>query len=216
MLLSERPLHHDANGDILGQIIISEKVEEESQLVLQKLQAKRALCFYEDDYLIEHVKPIVKEAYIAESSLKYIILASQSYRVEVQNALLKLIEEPPKHIRFIIIAPSKSILLPTILSRMPLWRSKARKENELEIPFSFARFDLIQHYEFVKGKERLAKREAIAYVEMMLVQASKELPKLTEAQLKAFENAIALLHLNTKANIVFSHLLLLFLPKSML
>ena len=40
----------------------------------------------------------IKEAYISAHNTKYILLCGDSFRVEAQNSLLKLLEEPPKNI----------------------------------------------------------------------------------------------------------------------
>jgi len=60
---------------------------------------------------------------------------------EAQNALLKILEEPPQNIFFILLAKSELGILPTILSRSSLIRLKnniVSKENYvsfLEMPF---------------------------------------------------------------------------------
>ncbi|XPV54940.1 MAG: hypothetical protein ACNI3H_02325 [Halarcobacter ebronensis] len=50
---------------------------------------------------------------------KYLFLCGTTFRSEAQNSLLKVLEEPPKNIVFIIITTPKSTILPTIFSRMP-------------------------------------------------------------------------------------------------
>lgn len=40
--------------------------------------------------------------------------------VEAQNALLKVLEEPPPHTLFLLLTPAKEIILPTIISRCKL------------------------------------------------------------------------------------------------
>ncbi|MBQ7597690.1 MAG: hypothetical protein IJU56_03825 [Clostridia bacterium] len=47
----------------------------------------------------------------------FVILEAQFMNVQAQNALLKILEEPAKHVHFILTADSKSILLETIRSR---------------------------------------------------------------------------------------------------
>lgn len=47
----------------------------------------------------------------------YIIPDGENLTVEAQNALLKTIEEPPEYVVFIIVIPSASMLLQTIVSR---------------------------------------------------------------------------------------------------
>ncbi|EHO5243892.1 DNA polymerase III subunit delta', partial [Campylobacter lari] len=54
-------------------------------------------------------KAIMKESYIAEAQAKIIVVLAKSFREEAQNYLLKVFEEPPKNIYFIIVAPSKNV-----------------------------------------------------------------------------------------------------------
>ena len=209
-------MHFDKQNDLLSQIIISDTVEQSSESLTRQLYGKRVATFYQEDFLVEHVKDIVKEAYIAESTLKYIIIASQSFNNIVQNSLLKLLEEPPRNIRFILIVPSKSILLPTVLSRLPLYREPSTAQDEITIPISFKNLDLKMILDFIKTNERISKREAKAYVEVMFVKASRELESLNKEQIHTFEQALPLLDLNARPATIFTALLLPFLPKSVL
>ncbi|MBQ3181787.1 MAG: DNA polymerase III subunit, partial [Clostridia bacterium] len=67
----------------------------------------------------------VREQVIAEVYLKpsfanrkiFIIEQGDILSVEAQNALLKVLEEPPEYVTFIICVTSKEKLLPTVLSR---------------------------------------------------------------------------------------------------
>jgi len=209
-------VHFDQENNLLSQIIISDEVEKSAEQLTAQLYDKRAVAFYQEDFLVEHVKDVVKESYIAEASMKYIIIASLSFNNVVQNSLLKLLEEPPKNIRFLLIVPSKSILLPTVLSRLPLYRTPSTLKDEIQIPFSFRNLDLKMITDFVKANERLSKRESKAYVEVMFIQASHELQTLNKEQIHSFEQALPLLDLNARPATVFTSLLLNFLPKSVL
>ena len=49
---------------------------------------------------------------------KIFVLQMNGITVEAQNALLKLLEEPPEYAHFFIIVPSAHLLLPTVKSRL--------------------------------------------------------------------------------------------------
>ncbi|MDE1974924.1 MAG: hypothetical protein KGI49_00185 [Patescibacteria group bacterium] len=51
---------------------------------------------------------------------KIFVLRMDGITVEAQNALLKLLEEPPEYARFFLILPSAHLLLPTVRSRLSL------------------------------------------------------------------------------------------------
>ncbi len=73
----------------------------------------------------EQARSIVSDAYIKpfESKKKvYIINDGAKLNDFSQNCLLKILEEPPEYVVFIIIATSESVLLQTVLSRCTLVR----------------------------------------------------------------------------------------------
>lgn len=85
---------------------------------------------------VDVVRDMLKDVYVRpfESENKiYIITDGAALTAEAQNAMLKILEEPPEYAVFIIIAASASVLLPTILSRavkirfMPLSESEMRE-----------------------------------------------------------------------------------------
>jgi len=86
-----------------------------------------------DELKIEDVREIEKLAYISEKNKKLIIIAAEKFNVFAQNALLKLIEEPPKNVDFLIVTKSKHSLLDTILSRVALERKIFEENEEFEL-----------------------------------------------------------------------------------
>jgi len=108
-------------------ILITDQVEEDMDALKQRLYPSRVVPFYKDDFLIDDAKEVICEAYIAEDKTKFIILAAKLFNEASQNALLKLLEEPPHNIEFIIVTESKSALLPTVRSRLPLLTRKSQK-----------------------------------------------------------------------------------------
>lgn len=63
---------------------------------------------------------IIKEAYVKPFKSKYkifIILKADTMTVQAQNSLLKIIENPPKHLKIFLLSENYNSLLPTILSR---------------------------------------------------------------------------------------------------
>lgn len=72
---------------------------------------------------IDVVREIRDKSYIApnESSGKVFILSNiETMTVQAQNALLKILEEPPANVVFILTSSSEAVLLETILSRVVL------------------------------------------------------------------------------------------------
>jgi len=92
-------------------------------------------------YKIQQIRDIRKEAYVKPyiSNWKVFILDdAHQLRAEGANALLKILEEPPEHTLFILIAYRPELLLPTIISRSQI------------ISFSYLSYDEV--WQIIKDK----------------------------------------------------------------
>lgn len=75
-------------------------------------------------FKVDIVREIRSKAYIVpnEAERKVFILEnSHTMGVEGQNAILKILEEPPSYVNFILLCSSKSGFLPTVLSRATVY-----------------------------------------------------------------------------------------------
>lgn len=165
-----------------------------------------------DEFQIEQANKTLKEAYIASNETKYLFLCGATFRVEAQNALLKILEEPPKNIVFILLVSSKNSLLPTIYSRLPYKNLKKVVEKD-DIELNIKKLDLKDIYTFIKNNQKITKDEAINIVETILIKANKENVKLNQKELDIFFKSIKLLELNSKPTTVLTYLLLSILEK---
>ncbi|MDX9743625.1 MAG: DNA polymerase III subunit delta' [Arcobacteraceae bacterium] len=164
------------------------------------------------DFLILHAKQVVKEAYIASERLKYIILCGETFTVEAQNSLLKILEEPPKNTLFIIITNSKSGILKTIFSRLPHHYLKTKKER-MPAPIDVAKLELKEVYSFLKQNQRISKSEAKELIESLLYSANEKKMKLTAKELENFSMAMKLCELNSRPINILTTLLLTLMRK---
>jgi DNA polymerase-3 subunit delta' len=165
-----------------------------------------------DEFQIEQANKTLKEAYIASNETKYLFLCGATFRVEAQNALLKILEEPPKNIVFILLVSSKNSLLPTIYSRLPYKNLKKVVEKD-DIELNIKKLDLKDIYTFIKNSQKITKDKAINIVETILIKANKENVKLNQKELDIFFKSIKLLELNSKPTTVLTYLLLSILEK---
>lgn len=84
-------------------------------------------------FTVDAVREIRNDAFIVpnESDKKiYILKNGQNMNEQAQNALLKILEEPPSYVFFIIVTTSKSTMLETVLSRVSAY-SLLSGENEI-------------------------------------------------------------------------------------
>lgn len=185
-------------ADLKSHIFITADIAAKTQEIQSALASSRVVVFAEDEFKIEQAKAVIAEAYISESETKYIVMCANSFNTFAQNTLLKILEEPPRNIEFILITSSKSTLLPTICSRMPV--STQRGHNTPQpIDISFKKIDYEKVFLFLKSLENIKKDEAKKIVEAMLHKATVvEKIKLSAKQLEHFETAFKLIELNSR------------------
>jgi len=201
-------LTHDSRGFIL----ISSELEEEFERLKEELKPNRVVGFIhvDEEFKLEHAKAVVAEAYISESQTKYIILGANKFRKEAQNSLLKILEEPPRNIEFIIITSSKSNLLPTVRSRLPIKKGKSDKKS-LDIDLNLAKIDYAEVFTFLKENARIKKVEAKLLVEALYYRATVvDMLILSQEQLDNFDRAYRLLELNSRPQTILAQILMSF------
>lgn len=195
------------NG-VKSHIIIASELEIEIEQLETQLKGYRVVKFVEETFKIEHAKAVMAEAYVSESSTKYILLAAIDFTDVAQNSLLKLFEEPPNNIEFVILATTKSTLLPTIRSRLPILKV-ATTHISKEIPLQLGRLDYKSLFEFLKEHGRVSKNEAKELIESLFYKATVvEQLILSQRQLDNFDKAYRLLELNSRAQSVLAMVLM--------
>ncbi len=186
-------------------ILISNEIEKELQNIKKSVAPHRVVEFVEDNFKIEHAKAVLSEAYISEATLKYIVIGANEFTDVAQNSMLKLLEEPPQNIEFIIISPTKSNLLPTIRSRLPILKGSV-VEDSVEFGINLLNVDYKDIFEFLKDSKSMKKNEAKKMVEAIYKKAVYDGVSLSQKQLDEFEQAFKLLELNARPQSVFAML----------
>lgn len=134
---------------------------------------------------VDHVRDIISKAYIIpnEAEVKvFVILGADTMSEAAQNALLKIIEEPPQFTRFILVCGAASQMLPTVLSRCAVFRAlsgeKKWDEKAVAAAEGLARavvcaneFDIVREAAvFEKDKELL--RQSVEYLQLIYRDAA--------------------------------------------
>lgn len=191
-------------------ILISTNIEAEFERLKERLKPNRVVGFIEDEFKIEHAKAVVAEAYISESETKYLILGANNFNTTSQNSLLKALEEPPRNIEFIIISATKSNLLPTVRSRMPIYKGENLHSTH-EMSLNLAKIEYAQVFEFLKTNARAKKNEAKELIEALYHRATVvDKLILTASQLENFDMAYRLLELNSRPQSVLAMIVMSF------
>ena len=165
------------------------------------------------EFLVEHAQEAIAKAYIASESLNYIILVAPRFSEIAQNRLLKVIEEPPRNKAFILITSSKSSLLPTIQSRLPV-TVLSEEQVSKELNFDLVNLNLARAYEFIQANSRLSSVECKELVEQISLHAMKSGKyNLDESTLKLFSDSIKALEVGSPTSFILNTLLLKLLAK---
>lgn len=82
---------------------------------------------------VDAVREFRREAFVAPNEApKKVMIISQCELLNEkgQNAVLKVLEEPPSHAVFILLAANREVLLPTVRSRCTVWEMQPVGERE--------------------------------------------------------------------------------------
>jgi DNA polymerase-3 subunit delta' len=196
-----------------GSILITEHFEERSLEIQENLLPLRCVLFIREDFKIEDAKEVISEAYKSESQTKTLILGAKSFTIPAQNSLLKILEEPPPNIAFILLAPNKSTFLPTVRSRLSITQERSEKKYD-PISLSLRTLDLSSMFSWVKEHEKFKKHEAKELIENLFHHAAHvEGLVLTTVQIEGFDKAFRLIELNARIQSVLVMILMNFLKE---
>lgn len=174
--------------------------------------------FISDDFLIENAQAVIKEAYIAEKDEKMLVIMAKSFRIEAQNSILKILEEPPRNIFFTIVSPSKNLLLPTIRSRLSV-TNLVKKSQRVSSGLNLKQLDLKEIYTFLdeilkkEQTDEIGKNELKELVGVIIFEAINLGFKFSQDELEYFYKLIHLCDLNAKSPQILTPLLLTILRK---
>ena len=199
-------------------------ITHQAEAILNELESQRTTESFtiiksEDDkgkpkeFLVEHAQKAIEKAYIASENLNYIILVAPKFSDVSQNRLLKVIEEPPRNKAFIIITESKSALLDTIQSRLPVTVLHDNSSEE-QLSLDLENLNLARVYEFAQKHSRISAVECKVLVEKISLGAMKSQKyNLDESTLKLFSDCIKALDMGSPTTFVLNSLLLKLLAK---
>lgn len=176
------------------------------QQILEELQIpKNDLRIFErEEFKITDAKEVIAEAYISSHTQKYIAIIANSFNKEAQNALLKVLEEPPHNIIFLILTENKSALLPTIRSRMPIINQIQKAPLQpLELNLKNLSFQNI--FTYLKSLNNLSRNDSQEVLARLFKSIKSQNITLTQKELDFFDTAL-------KANFHYEKLQILLVP----
>ena len=191
-----------------SQILVTKLTPKLKKQIQNELSDFEIFWFQKEKILLDDVKIISDEVFISTGSEKYIIIETNEIATITQNALLKMFEEPPSNVYFLIIVPSKSILLSTIRSRFPIFELKNREEFNSPVPIpKLENFRLHDLKAFLKDVSKINHEVAIKIFEEIFIQ-NKQNFHFQSDDFKRLQKAIQLLNLNSNLEQIFTMFLL--------
>ncbi|CRF47595.1 DNA polymerase III delta prime subunit (holB) [Helicobacter heilmannii] len=149
-----------------------------------------AELFCEDELKIEHTHEIKRRCVLKFAGQKAFLIAAPSLNIFAQNALLKILEEPPENTFFILITKHPSALLSTIRSRLP-HTNKRTKTSLPPFGLNLKTYDLCTLYQYLQNADKQFNQEETKIQIAALLEATKQAGiHLSPATLAQFDNAL--------------------------
>jgi DNA polymerase-3 subunit delta' len=190
----------------LSKIVLTDRFDETVDALRETFPDALLHRIEADEFLIEHAREAVDHASLTSEREKIIVLAARRFTPIAQNKLLKIIEEPPSKTHFILMTPSKSGLLPTIRSRLPIENRLETKREEAS-GIDVERFDLGALFALLQENRRIDAKSARRLVERLSKEAMESGKyRLDEALLESFSESIRLLDMGSPPLFVLSRL----------
>ena len=200
---------------LTSQVIISSDFDDTIALLETQKTSERIVKIREDEkaFSVTDAKEVIAKAYMASEETTVIILTAKVFSPVVQNKLLKVIEEPPKNKEFILITNSKSTILDTIRSRLPINVLSQKKEEE-DLGLSLEQLSLSSVYTFIQEHKRTNAKEMSVIVERISTEAmGSGSYDLDDNTLSLFSDCFVALDMGSPPQFVLNALLLKLLAR---
>jgi len=199
---------------LTSQVIISNDIEKTIEKLEALVRTEQIIkIIKEDNFLVEDAKLAIEKSYMASENITIILLGAKNFSPIVQNKLLKVIEEPPKNKVFIILTQSKSSILDTIRSRLPL--SIERQEVEaVDIGLDLNTLSLATVYMFIQQHKRTDAKSMKILIEHISKETIKsQAYKLDHTTLKLLSSAYIALDMGSPPSFILNTVLLKLLAR---
>ena len=203
------------NLSLTSQVLITAQIEHTITLLEDLRHTERIVKILEEEkaFSVDDAKQVIAKAYMASEETTVILLGAKIFSPIVQNKLLKIIEEPPKNTEFILLTHSKSTILDTIKSRLPI-HILSEKITEDDLGLAVESLSLANVYEFIQTHKRTNAKEMRLIVERIAKEAMfSEKFDLDEKTLSLFSHCYEALDMGSPPQFVLNTLLLKLLAR---
>lgn len=164
-------------------LIFADSLDVSTLPVLYRTQSADVLHMSNDRFTIDDARELSRLAQQKpfEADLRTVVICTKDIAVEAQNALLKLLEEPPAHTQFYIVIKRTALLLPTLRSRLSTEEDTHHapsREND-----AFASFKRSSYADRLASIAEKTKEKDAAWIEEIL-RGSEEYTQLHTSSAK--------------------------------
>lgn len=196
----------------MNKIILSYDFDEVLKECINDLDKNFVKIFHYEEFKIDNAREVIAEAYIASEQKKTICILANSYNILAQNALLKILEEAPNNVEFILFAKNKNTFLSTVRSRLII--DDKRKRNEIQaFEIDLKQMQLKDIYDFLKRQIDNTQEQTKQKIESLLLSVFQSHIILNQEELESFDYAILANSNYQRGDYVFLPLLLMILQK---
>ena len=203
------------NQTLTSQVIITANIDE-TIIMLEALRSdERIVKVLEEDkiFSVKDAQIAIEKSYMASEETTVIILGAKIFSPIVQNKLLKVIEEPPANKEFILVTNSKSTILGTIRSRLPITVLSEEREEEV-FGLDVKKLSLSTVYAFTQEHKRTDATSMKNLVEVIAKESMVSgLYNLDEHTLSLFKDCYIALDMGSPPQFVLNTLLLKLLAR---
>ena len=198
----------------MNKIILSHDLEGELHEQCALLEREFVRVFECDEFKIADAQALITEAYITSHQKKTIFAVANSFNFIAQNALLKILEEPPRNTEFVLIAKNKNVFLSTVRSRLQI--EDKRQKVEIE-PFglNLKQMRLADIYDFLKtlAEGSPSREETKQQIQSLLFSVKEAGIAFSQEELESFDGAILANASHQRQEYILLPLLLMVLQK---
>lgn len=196
----------------MNKIILSYDFDEVLKECVDDLNKSFVKIFHCEEFKIDDAHEVIAEAYMASEQKKTICILANSYNIFAQNALLKILEETPSNVEFILFAKNKNTFLNTVRSRLII--DDKRKKNEIQaFEIDLKQMQLKDIYDFLKKQIDNTQEQTKQKIESLLLSVFQSHIILNQEELESFDNAILANSNYQRSDYIFLPLLLMILQK---
>jgi len=182
----------------LSKIIVTNNFEN----LIEEVNADEKIIV--DEFKIEHVNKLKELSYLTTKNKKTILIVAKKYNLISQNALLKILEEPPRNVDFILVTTSKYSLIDTIKSRLSIEYKKYEIKKNFNININKINNDFI----FELLQKDLEKNDIKGIIYQLINKKN-----LKNKELEILNNSIKMLELNIEKKAILAYIMLHFKGK---